>query len=273
MRHKFPDKRKEGVITELAQQDAVDQRFTRDAVSVVLRHLVPEYEIPPNLRFELIDTGQGYAIDTNLNFDDVNSVYHRYVPATHSTINGDYLLAHLITARADSYFAANYMAEIVTAPVYSDLIRLKHFDFVKRRSASEQELIQFQDTVLSDFPRISDVINSGERSIKHFLDLLDKAEKFKSWLAAVNPDEGLIRSYYRTATENTWADKLATKSVRFAISAGLGILADSVLPTGLGTAAGLAVGSADSLYLDRLIKGWRPNQFIEGTYTKFLSGS
>jgi len=273
VRHKFSGDRKENVITDLAQQDARDQRFIRNGVLTVLRHLVPEYDIPADFRFELMDTGQGYAVDTNLNYESINSIYHKDIPVSHSTINSDFLLAHLIAARADSYFAANYMAEIVTSPVYSDLIRLKHFDFLARRSASERELVQFQDTVLSDFPRLGEAINSGQRSIKEFLELLDSAEKFRDWLATVNPDQGLIRSYYRAATEHTWADKLPTKSVRFAISAGLGMLADGVLPTGLGTAAGLAVGAADSLYLDRLIKGWRPNQFIEGAYTKFVGSA
>jgi hypothetical protein len=209
----------------------------------------------------LVDTGQGYAIDTSLNFEEINSIYHQSVSAEHSTISSDYLLAHIITARSESYFAANYMAEIVTTPIYCDLIRLKHFDFLIRRTASEQELNLFKDTVLSDFPRLAEVMNSGQRTITEFLQLLDKAEKFKTWLSTVNPDQGLIRGYYKSAMEHTWADKLPTKSVRFAISASLGMLADGILPTGLGTATGLALGAADSLYLDRLIKGWKPNQF------------
>jgi hypothetical protein len=43
------------------------------------------------------------------------------------------------------------------------------------------------------------------------------------------------------------------------------------MPTGLGTAAGVSVGIADTFYLDRLIKGWRPNLFIEGPYKTFVS--
>ena len=252
--------------------DANDQRFISNGVAAILRHLVPAYRIPPYFRFQLIDTGQGYAIDTNLDFFSINEIYHQSVSPEHSTLSSDYLLAHFIAARADSYFAANYMSEIVTSAVYSDLIQLKHFDFLARRNSSAEEIKLFQDTTLKDFPRIGETINTGERTISEFLKMLDQAERFKEWLGSINPDEGLIRSYYKAATEKTWADKLPTKFIRFAISTGLGMLADTILPTGVGTVAGLSAGAADSLYLDRLIKGWRPNQFIDATYIEFIKG-
>jgi len=268
--HKFCKPEKETIITRLAQEDAADKTFVRNSVIVILNHLVPGFQIPKDFRFELMDTDQGYAIDTNLNFNEINRLYHISVSPAHSTISSDYLLAHLITARADSFFAANYMSEIVTAPIYGDLIRLKHFEFLLRRDSNAQAAKLFHDTVLPDFPTISEAIDSGQRTISEFLELLDQAEKFKGWLTEANPDSGLIHNYFKAATEKTWADKLPTKSIRFSIATGLGILADAILPTGIGTAAGLAIGAGDSMYLDKLIKGWRPNQFIDGPYRKFV---
>jgi hypothetical protein len=268
--HRFSKPEKENIITRLAQEDATDKSFVRNSVVVMLDYLVPGFRIPKDFRFELIDTGQGYAIDTNLNFAEINRLYHILVSSEHSTITSEYLLAHLITARADSFFAANYMSEIVTAPIYSDLIRLKHFEFLLRRDSNAQAAKLFHDTVLPDFPTISEAIDSGQRTIPEFLNLLDQAEKFKGWLTEANPDSGLIRNYFRAATEKTWADKLPTKSIRFSIATGLGMLADAILPTGLGTAVGLSIGAGDSMYLDKLIKGWRPNQFIDGPYRKFV---
>jgi hypothetical protein len=271
-RYKFSESEREAVVTQLAQHDANDQEFMRNGVATILRHLVPTYQVPTNFRFEMIDTGQGYAVDTNLDIPAIDEIYHQSVPVEHSSITNEYLLVHFITARADSYFAANYMSEIVTSPVYSDLIQLKHFDFLTRRNSSARQIALFEDTTLGDFPRIVEAINAGDRTVSEFLKLLDQAEKFKEWLSRINPDEGLIRNYYKAATEKTWADKLPTKSVRFAISTGLGMIADTILPTGLGTIAGLSAGAADTLYLDRLIKGWRPNQFIEGPYLDFVRG-
>lgn len=50
--------------------------------------------------------------------------------------------------------------------------------------------------------------------------------------------------------------------------AGLGI--DAVVGGPWGTVTGLALSAADTLLLDRFIKGWRPNQFIEGPLKEFL---
>ena len=39
----------------------------------------------------------------------------------------------LLDARADTFFAAYYMAEPVTVPVSSEIMRLKHFEFLRRK--------------------------------------------------------------------------------------------------------------------------------------------
>lgn len=270
-KHRFHEPDKEAAITALAIRDASDASFIRDAAILVLNELVPEFVIPPDFRFALLDTGKGFAIDTNIDFTKVNSLYHLRVSPEHSSLSGEYILSHLITARSESYFAADYMSEIVTTPIYSNLIGLKHFDFLRRRETSAQEVQLFHDTLLPDFPRISEAINSKQRSISDFLRLLDQAQKFKEWLNHANPDEGLIRSYYKSATEKTWADKLPTKSIRFSIATSLGFAAETFAPTGIGASLGLILGAADSLYIDRLIKGWRPNQFVDGPLKRFVS--
>lgn len=272
--HRFKETpEKEKIIPDLAREDMADKAFIRSAAIAVLKNLVPTYAPPQDLRFEVFNTGRGYAVDTNLDFPQINRIYHQSVSPFHSSITPEYLLTHVIDARLDSYFGAHYMAEIVTAPVFSDIIKLKHFDFLKRRELNLRELDLFNEVALQDVPTIREAVNSGSRSISDFLNLLDHAEKFRDWLQNTNPDAGLARSYYLAATEKTWAEKLPTKSVRFVMASGLGALADLVMPTGIGTIAGLSVGAIDGLYLDRLIKGWRPNQFIEGPYRTFASAT
>jgi len=270
--HRFNETpEKEKIIPDLVREDIRDKNFSRLAALAVIRHLVPDYSPPSDFRFELFNTGQGYAVDTNVDFSSVNRIYHRIVPPSHSSMSSEYILAHVIDARVDSYFGAHYMAEIVTTPVLSDIIRLKHFEFLKRRGLNVSQINMFEETVLPDVPTIRETMNSGTRSVSDFLRLLDNADRFRTWLQDTNPDADLVRRYYLAATDKTWAEKLPTKSVRFMVAAGLGLLADVAMPTGFGTPTGLVVGAADSLYLDRLIKGWRPSQFIEGPYRRFVS--
>jgi hypothetical protein len=39
----------------------------------------------------------------------------------------------------------------------------------------------------------------------------------------------------------------------------------------IGIASGIALNAADYFLIDRLIKGWKPNQFIEGALKDFLN--
>ena len=60
------------------------------------------------------------------------------------------------------------------------------------------------------------------------------------------------------------------KSARWGIFTGAGIIADVVATGGIGTAIGLGLGAVDTFYLDKLISGWRPNQFIEDDVKELL---
>jgi hypothetical protein len=268
--HRFKGETVDNSIPGMARADVRDQSFLKKAVVTTLSHLVPDYKLP-QFHFRIFDTGRGFAVDTNLDFQAINAAYHKSVPPSHSTIDPAYLLAHILDARADLFFAAHYMAEPVTAPIYHDIIQIKHFDFLRRRYDNVAEAELFREMVVPEFPTIREVMNSGERSFAEFLRLLDKADKFKKWIQKANPDAGLVHEYHKAVTAQTWADKLAPKSARFAVATGLGLVADAIAPTGIGTAVGVSVGAADSFILDRLLKGWRPNQFIAGPYRKFVT--
>ncbi|QCK86216.1 hypothetical protein E8L99_10840 [Phreatobacter aquaticus] len=264
------DNRPESII-KICQDDLIDVNFSNEIARKIIRHLTPDYIIDNNFRFDLIKINDGYAIDTNIDFDLANEIYHKKIPPSHSTLSPAYIMSHFVTARADTFFSAYYMSEPVISPLYSEIIQEKHMEFLVRRRSHDNEIALFHDIILPNFPLIRESINNGDRSFSEFSALLEKADRFKQWIQVTNPNEGLVQHYHRSATSQTWADKLPTKSVRFAVATGLGAIADAVFPTGLGTAAGLAVGAADSLFLDKLIKGWRPNQFIASEYSNFLS--
>ena len=116
---------------------------------------------------------------------------------------------------------------------------------------------------MADYKSIGEALKSGEIKFKDFLELLQKADKFREWLSKIEQDKNIVAEYYKAVTSGTWVDKLPSKSVRFAIFTGAGLLLDAAIPTGLGTALGTALGAGDTFLLDKLIKGWKPNQFID----------
>ncbi|UVO30509.1 hypothetical protein [Bradyrhizobium arachidis] len=235
------------------------------AARTVLETVRPSFAIPKNMQFSVINLGGEFAIDTNLDFDAINR------SSNGNAISGAYILAHIVSARADTYFAADYMSELVTSPANSALIRLKHFDFVRRRIKSEDQHDMFENVVLNDARTVREVLNSKERSITEFFRLLDDGAKFREWMHAQHPDAQLVREYYDQVNKKTWIGRLPGKSLRFVFFTGAGMLADMLAPTGLGTAAGLTLGAADSLLVDKLLRGWRPSQFIEGPLKRFAT--
>jgi hypothetical protein len=258
-------------IPKLTDADVADPEYLISGIEAILNHLVPEYPKPKNLEFSLHKITDGYVVVTNLEYSKINEYYHKRIPASHSSISSEYLLSFLQDARADTYFAAHYLAELVTTPLLSDLIRLKHFEFLMRKTTSDNDLVLFQDVALPNFPSIRDVVNSGERSFSEMLDLIEEAKDFRSWIGSLQVDSNLVAEYLKAATNKTWADRLPTKSVRFAIATGVGLLGELLAPTGISTAIGVSAGATDTFLLDKIVKGWRPNQFIESRMREFLS--
>lgn len=272
VRHVTANKSPRDAIPKLTRDDVADGDYLVRGVRAILGRLVPEYVPPANLEFSIHDTGQGYVVVTNLDYARLNVLYHQRVPVEHSSITTEYLLSFLQDARADTFFAAHYLAEIVTIPTLSDLIRLKHFEFLRSDKDGVSELGLFKEVAIGDFPTIREVVNSGERSFAEFLKLVRDGEKFRTWLHGQNPDANLLREYQIAATADTWANRLPTKGIRFAIATGLGLIGEAFLPTGISTATGAAIGASDTFLLDKIIKGWRPNQFIESRFRSFVNG-
>ena len=131
----------------------------------------------------------------------------------------------------------------------------------ERADRNREAREQFSELVLADCPSIPDVIDSGERSFAEFLKVLDKAQEFKTWLTNANPDQKLVSQYIEALKADTWADKAPVKALRYLFSLGTG----SVDPT-----AGIVSGAADTFLVDKLLKGWRPNHFVDDRLKPFL---
>jgi hypothetical protein len=65
-------------------------------------------------------------------------------------------------------------------------------------------------------------------------------------------------------------EKLPSKSIRWSFFTGAGIITDIAATGGIATLVGLGLSALDTFYLDKLISGWKPNQFIEEEVKKLL---
>jgi hypothetical protein len=257
-----------------AQNDIYNPRFLKGALQDILDVLVPEFPLPENWKFEIVPADPEFLVGTDLDFAKINCAYHERVPPTHSTITPAFLLGFVLQAKADAYFAADYMAEMVTSPISSRIINRSVSQVLDKRERNLAQLEMFQNVLLEGAPTVREAINSGERSFEDFIKLLGRAQRFKVWLGGRNPDGELLREYHKAITADNWFNRLPSKSIRFLLATLGGIGAEALFPTGgIGMAAGPGLGAIDSLLLDRILKGWKPNQFVEGELRKFTSGA
>jgi hypothetical protein len=236
----------------------------------VVGELVPTFVVPHDWYFRPVLLGDQFTIDTNFDFSKLNEEYRKVVPPTHSTLSPAFLINHLLEARGAIFMGSKYLGELVIDPPTSLIIKLRCMELMRKRDAQVKEVDLFQEIYLPYAKTLRECLNSGERSFAEFLKLLDDAHKFKDWIGKQNPVKALVDEYYRSVTKDTWIDKLGTKAMRWAITTGLATLVEHFYPTGAAIAAAQGISALDATMLDRILKGWRPNHFVEGRLSAFV---
>jgi hypothetical protein len=252
----------QGGITHAAQRDLLDTEYSAQAIRKAVAVLPGGYELGDDFQFEVINSGLGSFIFTNIDLDSINQRRAQAVPPV-EPLTIAHLLSNILDARADLALASFYGGDFVTSAVTSSIIQVRHSELLRRSKLNVDSRRQFTEVVLPDSPSLAEVIDSGERSFDEFLGLLDRAGRFKDWLKTVNPDEDLIRTYMRDISSEGWIQRLPAKSLRYILTLAL----DATNP-----AVGLLSGFVDNFVVEKLLSGWRPNHFVAGRLTPFVQG-
>lgn len=242
-----------------------DNISTEASVESLIQIVVPEYKLPETIRFRIERQNKGFYVDTNIDFAMLNKSYHKVVPSTHSTVTEAYILERLQGAYEATYFAGTLNSEIAVSPI-EQIVQAKAVEgIVRRHIQSKTQIEGFVELTLANAHVIREAVNSGAVSFASVVKLLDSADKFRHWIRDQPVDATLLQAYYQETIKDSWAVKLPTKSVRWGIFTGLGVFVDAIGPGGgLGTAAAGAVNAIDAFFVDKLIGGWKPHQFVEG---------
>lgn len=250
-------------IPLLAKQDLVDQSFSRRAVRQLLALSPGGYDPGEALKFDVFDTDVGINIFHNIDLQAINARRASSQPLV-EPLTIAYLLNQIQDACADLAISAFYGGDFVTSNVISEVVRLRHEALLRRATLNAEAREHFINVILPDTPTLAEVINQGERTFDEFLLFLDKSQRFKHWLKTVNPDEGLVRTYMRDISSESWVQTLPVKSARYMITLAL----DATNP-----AAGMLAGFADNFIVEKLLGGWRPNHFVSSKLAPFVHGT
>jgi hypothetical protein len=249
---------------DVVTEQLLDKTVLREQIMSLLRDLVPRYTLPPDWHFMVIPNDDRFSINTNLDFEAISAALEPDKRNIEGKIPVSTLLRYILEAKINVDLASDYMTELAVDAQTSNLIRLRFQRLLSRRDRSDHEIALFQEVHLGNARAIREAIASGEKTFSDFLPILDKSRRFKDWLSEENPDANLLHEYYRMATSDSWIASLPAKIVRFVIATAVGFT---------GPLAGVVAGAADEFLVDRILKGWRPNQFIDGPVKDFLSAS
>jgi hypothetical protein len=254
-----------------SQEDLTKQTYLEDAIKRTLAYVVPEYNPPTSLLFrpeKVPNLGIRYA--TNIDFTEANSYFHRHVSAKDAVLTPAYLLAQITSAEPDIIIASRSSTEFAVDPFKSMIVSSRIRDVVQKASLGQERLEPFQELIVGGSRSVREAVNSGDRTFRDVVRLVAEAEKFKVWLSATDEDVALRDEYCKSVASIDWADRLAPKSLRFLVMTGLSAAAGILMTPAAGVAAAIGLSATDYFLLDRLVKGWRPNQFIEGTLKHFV---
>lgn len=251
--------------------DLTTPGYLEESARLALQLALPGTPIPDGLRFEALPLGDNhFRIETNLNFDALNDAYHRRVSAAHSSLSSAHLLGQLLQARKILEDAARNEVELAVASDYAALIGLRISSALRQRARSAKEIETFQDLIFDDGRTLGAVFASKERTFRDLLPILDQASKFRAWLREREVTSTLVRDYFRAVTEKSWIDKLPSKILRWSVFTGAGLALDATGAGGIGTAGGIMISVADAFFVERILRGWRPNQFVEESLKDFV---
>lgn len=251
-----------GGVTQAARRDLDDRTFVLEAINRAL-NLTPGAEtLAPVSKFEIVDTELGMYVFDNVDFESVNRRRASLRPPL-DPVTVAHFLTHLLEARADLVLASFYGGDFASSEITSSIVKLRYAEILRRTGLNQDERSQFHRVTLPDYPTLREVIDSGQRSFKEFLVLLDKASRFKDWLKEVPVDEGLVRSYMTEISKESWIQGLPGKTIRYLFTSAL----DAWNP-----GAGAMAALADNFIIDKLAKGWRPNHFVENRLSPFVEG-
>jgi hypothetical protein len=228
-----------------------DREFLEGAVLESIKHYDPELLLKnKEIRYELeYINNSSFKIHSNIDFSKTDK------------ISADSPILALINACEDIKVMTETSSEISAPEFNSKMIRLKTVSAIERTNKSKKEIEVFNHFVYDEAWALREAINSKRIHVKPVLKVLQKAEKYKSWLKDLPNDANLMSEYVQRVEEKNIFESFYSKAIRFYLFNGMAAMLDVINPA-IGVPVSLGLTAFDTFIFDHLCKKWKPNQFI-----------
>ena len=153
----------------------------------------------------------------------------------------------------------------------SAIAQIKLSQLLDRSRTSRIEVEQFQEWIFEGGKAISEAVNKRHRSFDNVLKVAAAAQNFEEWVKEVPEDRDLRKEYLRSIQKLDGIDKLPAQPLCWFLFTIAGGFIENLQPP-LCTIASTTLGAADALLFEKLVKGWKPNQFVQGPLQSFVEG-
>ncbi len=259
------------IEAQASAMDLNDPEFALAAVTSVLAHIAPGFCIPSGSFFRTVSDGELLKVETNIDIPEANFFHKRLIPDAEPLTEAR-ILIDVFNAGVDLRLAARLASEMAVSPETAEIAQVRLSHLLRRTSASTAEIEAFQEWVFNDGRAIAEAVNHGHRNFDDVLKVAAAAQKFKDWTANIPEDGNIRKEYLREIQKLDWIDKLPAKAFRWFLFTMAGTLL-GYLPPPIGSVAQIAAGAGDALLIDKLVRGWKPNEFVQGPLSSLVKAS
>ncbi len=255
---------------QFVASDFSKRNISSEDFKIIIQTIAPAFKVPEDFYFygkQVTRDGQ-FSLQSNLNLQELRRVL---VVPRETPIGFADLMALYLHARTQMASCALHGCDFDADEMVSRVFRSRLNEVVQKVAKSQDGIQLFQENTFPDGRRISEAIDHGHRSMKDFLLVLEKAKKFKKFLHQIQGDPSLIREYIASNSSAGWLENLPAKHARFVLFTGGGFLFDILGGAGVGTLAALGLSAFDTYLLEKIVRNWRPNQFVDDSVRPFLS--
>lgn len=155
-------------------------------------------------------------------------------------LGGDY-----ISTQSESQFAANRVNAALSRAV-----------------EAREQVDCFHRIAFDGGPSVGAAFADGKLSFGEALKIVEEASRFKKWIHGLPAESDLAAEYCRKISEAPLLDRFPGREIRLLTMTGIGAGVGALVAGPAGALAGLGLGVFDEYLVGRLVKGWRPHEFI-----------
>lgn len=265
--HTLPSDIQDMAATEWQRGD-----FLQQAVRVMVSDLAPNYQLPDDFHFSVVEMGDGfYQVKSDIDWSSLRSAQSAKTGSP-STIGPADFLSILMDLTGDLHLGAALDSTLSQDPLGAELLKTKCADLRTAADLQQFQIDQFQELVVEGTTDIAGAINSQNRSFDEFMRVQKKAKSLREWLDGQAPDADLVRAYTEEAARRHGIDAVPAASQRWVLpvigdSAAMGADPHAAFMI---SGALVAYGLAEKFVIKRYFEGWRPASFVDKHLQPFV---